>query len=122
MIYDYDHMDVRKFWTVLNRKLADHILRIERNVSEEDIYSSIDSMNMAFVQAMDQSIPKIAVGGKGLRRLPQNILDFIAHKKILKRTLHRYEEPGRRNAIYVTWTKLYKGQFQFLKRTDGLIT
>lgn len=99
VIYDYDHIDVRKFRTVLNRKLADHVLPIDRNVSEGDIDSCIDSMNMAFVQAMDQSIPKIAVGAKGLRRLPQNILDFIAHKKRLKRTLHRCEEPGRRNIL-----------------------
>lgn len=52
-----------------------------------------------FQRAMDESIPKVKKGNRGLRPLPSNILDLIREKKRLRRTLYRCRDPFRYDDI-----------------------
>lgn len=93
--FDFDGLNIRRFRSKLSENLADCGLPLDRNVTESEIDECVTNLNCAFVDAMEYSIPKILVKGRGMLKLPLHIINFITHKKRLRRALHRCSEPGR---------------------------
>lgn len=97
--FDYDRMDRRHLNRMLEEGLAECGLPLDRSVTCSRIDTCVESMSLAFREAMDASIPKVPFGCRGLRNLSPEILVFIREKKRLRRTLHRTGDPGRYNTI-----------------------
>lgn len=93
--FDFDRMDRKRFNRILARNLPDSELPVDRNVTSQEIDASIESMSAIFRNAMEESIPKIPSGNRGLMKLPSNILHLISEKKRLRRILYRTPDPTR---------------------------
>lgn len=61
-----------------------------RNISNTEIDSSLDSINSIIEAAMSSSIPKIKINNWGNLNLPYSILTIIKEKTTLQKKLYRY--------------------------------
>lgn len=96
--FDFDKMDINRFNRRLERRLEDCGLPVDRNVTTGEIDQCVGVMTTAFRDSMEETIPRITPGHRGLRRLPPHILNYIREKKRLRRTLYR-SDPGRHGIL-----------------------
>ncbi|XP_073821375.1 uncharacterized protein [Musca autumnalis] len=97
--FDYRRMDRRLF----NRKLAEDLpncqLPIDRNVTHSEIDAYIEATGEVFRNAMESAISRTISGPRGPRRLSPDTLDLIRQKKVLRRRLHRTQNPERYSTL-----------------------
>lgn len=78
--FDYDKMDRNRFNRRLEVKLEGCVLPTDRNVTKEEIDQCVGEMTTAFRDSMEETIPRMTSGHRGLRKLPPHIINFIREK------------------------------------------